>query len=162
MTDHSALVARLERFTQRVEEYAQHSGVFPAFALLTDENAEMLREALAALTRPADGPKPEAADLDVLVEFASNEAKKLRSSAASRLDAAASWSGGDDASHEYARKLAQRMGGRKLPRMSSDERDLVARRERRIADKLESEAQMFDRITAALRRAAPAGGEEGR
>jgi hypothetical protein len=88
-----------------------------------------------------------------LVAFVEAKAADLRKKSSVRLEMAATWRSGTAAENEDARRMAERMMGRKIPRKSKAEREQLALIDERIAEKHRAEAGIYDAIALALRRA---------
>lgn len=88
------------------------------------------------------------------IAFVEAKAAELRKNARGRRDAAESWRGGTDEMHEAARKMAERMGGRKIAPTTANKREQLAAMEDRIAVKHDTEAWLYEAIAETLGRLA--------
>jgi hypothetical protein len=84
--------------------------------------------------------------VDELIEYCKALAAKAREGARFRRRSAASWLDPDEAAHEAGRILAQGLSGRKLPKLTAEERSVNAHRDETIALRMLADAEKLDAI----------------
>ena len=67
-----------------------------------------------------------------------------------RIEEAAAWRDGSEAEHESGREMAERSIGRPIPKHTPDEREEIAKRSERIAEKDAEEVRLFTALLSRL------------
>lgn len=137
-------IARLIQRWRNDADYDPDQASAYTWSKCASELEAAVQAALRASPPPDEG-------IAVLVAFIEKKALAARKSEQQRRDSAATWRAGTDADWNESHRLAEKMEGRRYPKMSASEREQSAQIDDRIASKDAAEADTFEAVAKALR-----------